>query len=185
MPIPDHDNPPVTASRRGLRLRHTDGGKCSYFEVAEPGELERIRPDLTKAEFDAGIQLRPLWAQGTLLAAPSASCLDRLGMPRRGYHADPADEHRCEAQDRLRAAMRAMGGLGIAGASRSRCASTSAASRQPRSWTRCARRWGSWQSICGRRRLRLRKKEPRRSRGKSRIRLLRLDLRRCPRSRSD
>jgi hypothetical protein len=35
--------PPLVASRRGLRLRFTDGGKRSYFEVESPGELERIK----------------------------------------------------------------------------------------------------------------------------------------------
>jgi hypothetical protein len=42
-------------------------GQQSFYEVEHPGELERIRPSLTHAEFDAGTMLRLLWAEGTLI----------------------------------------------------------------------------------------------------------------------
>jgi hypothetical protein len=106
--------PPVTASRRGLRLRYVDGGKRSYFEVAKPGELERLKPQLTLAEYEAGVRLRQLWASGTMIAEPSASCLNRLGLPPRGYHSGP-DDDRLAAQDALRTACRVMGMMGMGG----------------------------------------------------------------------
>jgi hypothetical protein len=81
---PSPDQLPVTSSRRGLRLRHVDKGQRSYFEVADPGELERIKASLTQAEYDAGLGLRRLWAAGAMNPEPSSSCLDRLGLPPEG-----------------------------------------------------------------------------------------------------
>jgi hypothetical protein len=63
--------PPWISSRCGLRLRHVKGGTQSFYEVAEPGELERLKPSLTGPEYEAGIQLRLLWASGTMLAEPT------------------------------------------------------------------------------------------------------------------
>src|SRR5918992_1847638 len=103
--IPSSDPPPVTSSRRGLRLRHVDDGKRSYFEVADPGELERLRDRLAVAEYEAGLELRRLWAQGTLNPEATSSAMERLGMPRTGF-AEHEDEHRLEAQDELRAVVR-------------------------------------------------------------------------------
>jgi hypothetical protein len=111
---PPSEPPPVTASRRGLRLRHVDGGKRSYFEVECPGELERLKDRMTPAEFDAGIQLRLLWAHGTLNPESQSSCMHRLGMPPRSL-CEHDDDHRLEAQDELRAAIRAMGYMGMSG----------------------------------------------------------------------
>jgi hypothetical protein len=107
--------PPVTSSRRGLRLRHVKGGAQSFFEVEHPGELERINPELTLAEYDAGIMLRLLWARGTMNPETQSSSKSRLGMPRTAFTDDHDDDKRCEAQDELRAACRAMGMLGMAG----------------------------------------------------------------------
>jgi hypothetical protein len=107
--------PPVTSSRRGLRLRHVKGGAQSFFEVEHPGELERVKPDLTPAEFDAGIMLRLLWARGTMNPEATSSSTSRLGMPRAAFTDDHDDDKRCEAQDELRAACRAMGYLGMGG----------------------------------------------------------------------
>jgi hypothetical protein len=114
MQHPPSPEPAVTSSRRGLRLRHVDDGKRSYFEVANPGELERIKPSLTQAEYDAGLELRRLWAAGAMNPEPSSSCIDGLGPPRRGFQ-DHDDEHRLEAQDELRSAIGSMGGLGMCG----------------------------------------------------------------------
>jgi hypothetical protein len=77
--------------------------------------LERIKASLTGPEYDAGLELRRLWAAGTMNPEAQASALDRLGMPPRGHHT-PVDEHRDEAQDALRAALRAMGMMGMSGA---------------------------------------------------------------------
>jgi hypothetical protein len=107
--------PPVTSSRRGLRLRHVDGGSRSYFEVEHPGELERIKPSLTLAAYDAGIMLRLLWVRGTMNPETQASSTSRLGMPRAAFTDHHDDDMRCEAQDELRAAVRAMGYLGMGG----------------------------------------------------------------------
>jgi hypothetical protein len=98
-----------------LRLRHVKGGAQSFFEVAEPGELERIKPELTRAEYDAGIHLRGLWARGTMNPEATASALDRLGMPRSGFAEHEENDERDAAQDELRAACRAMRMLGMAG----------------------------------------------------------------------
>jgi hypothetical protein len=73
--------PPVTSSRRGLQLRHVKGGAQSFYEVEHPGELERIKPSLTRAEYDAGITLRRLWAGGTMNPETQSSSTSRLGMP--------------------------------------------------------------------------------------------------------
>jgi hypothetical protein len=113
MPISDAD-PPVTSARRGIRLRHVDDGKRSYFEVEHPGEVERIKDRLSAAEYEAGIMLRHLWSQGTLNPEAQSSALDRLDMPRTGF-AEHEDEHRLEAQDELRAALRSMGMMGMSG----------------------------------------------------------------------
>jgi hypothetical protein len=107
--------PPVTSSRRGLKLRHIEGGSRSYFEVEHPGELERVKPSLTRAEYDAGITLRRLWAAGTLNPETQSSSTSRLGMPRAAFTDDNDDDHRCEAQDELRAAVRSMRGMGMHG----------------------------------------------------------------------
>jgi hypothetical protein len=106
--------PPVTSSRRGLRLRHVKDGTQSFYEVACPGELERIRHAITRAEYDAGVHLRGLWVHGTLNPEASSSAIDRLGLPRARF-VEHDNEGRLEAQDELRAACKAMGMLGMAG----------------------------------------------------------------------
>jgi hypothetical protein len=111
---PEPEPPPVTASRRGLRLRHVKGAAKSFYEVECPGELERLKDRLASPEFEAGLTLRRLWVAGTMNPETQSSCLDRLGMPPSGFH-DVADERRLEAQDRLRAAVRAMGYMGMGG----------------------------------------------------------------------
>jgi hypothetical protein len=112
--IPASDPPPVTSSRRGLKLRYVNKGQQSFYEVGHPGELERIKPSLTQAEYDAGLELRRLWVAGTMNPESQSSVLSRLGMPPRGYH-DHDDDHRLEAQDELRAALRSMRMLGMGG----------------------------------------------------------------------
>jgi hypothetical protein len=113
-PIPDE--PPVTSSGKVLRLRHVDKGRRSYFEVACPGEPERTKPSLTQAEYDAAVRLRGLWMRGCMNPEASSSSISRLGMPKLTClvaHAE--NDERNEAQDRLRAAMRAMGSVGMGG----------------------------------------------------------------------
>jgi hypothetical protein len=70
--------PPATSSRRGLRLRHVKGGTQSFYDVEHPGELERVRPELTRAKYDAGITLRRLWASGTINPEATSSSTSRL-----------------------------------------------------------------------------------------------------------
>jgi hypothetical protein len=113
MPIPDPEPPPVTSSRRGLKLRYVKDGAQSFYEVAHPGELERLRPELTAGEYDAAIHLRGLWARGAMNPASTASALDRLGMPRSGFSEHEENDERDAAQDALRAAMRSMGTMGM------------------------------------------------------------------------
>jgi hypothetical protein len=89
-----HPDRPVTSSRGGLRLRHVKGGTQSFYEVEHPGELERIKPSLTAAEYDAGIMLRLLWARGTINPETQSSSTSRLGMPRAAFTDDHDDSGR-------------------------------------------------------------------------------------------
>jgi hypothetical protein len=86
-----------------------------FFEVEDPGELERLKDKLSRAEYQAGVALRGLWRRGAMNPAPSASSTSRLGMPRSGFSEHEANDERDAAQDALRAACRAMGMLGMSG----------------------------------------------------------------------
>ena len=100
-----------TTVRKGLRVRTLDDGRRSVVEVAEPGELERLRDagDLTPRQYEAGLALRDLWHEGTLLAEPSSSGLTRLEDPYRRPSPSDISDHRLEANDLLRSAVRALG----------------------------------------------------------------------------
>lgn len=92
--------------RPGLTLRIV--GERSFYEVACAGELERVRGALSSAQYDAALELRRLWHDGTLAPGPTASCLASLeaGTSR---SADVPDR-RLEANDRLRRLLRSMAG---------------------------------------------------------------------------
>jgi hypothetical protein len=141
--------PPVTSSRRGIRLRHAKGGAQSFFEVEHPGELERVKPELTPAEFDAGIMLRLLWARGTMNPEATSPSTSRLGMPRAAFTDDHDDDKRCEAQDELRAACRAMGLLGMAARYAIEVCCYERRVTSQTGCTRCAARCHAWPSTSG------------------------------------
>jgi hypothetical protein len=67
------------------------------------------------------------YGRRTLNPEAQSSCLDRLGMPPRGYHAGADDDQRLEAQDELRAAVRAMGYMACPAGSRLKSPATSGA----------------------------------------------------------
>lgn len=102
-------------ARRGLRLRTVRGSNRSFYEVADPGALEAVREKLTRAEFEAGLELRRLWRAGTLNGEATSSPVSRLGLGRARFYQDNADDARLEAHDRLGAALRSMGMMGMAG----------------------------------------------------------------------
>jgi hypothetical protein len=107
--------PAVVSTRRGLRLRPTNDGARLFFEVEDPGELERLKDQLSRSEYQAGVALRGLWRRGVMNPEPTASAMDRLGMPRGGFAEHEADDERDEAQDELRAAVRSMRYMGMGG----------------------------------------------------------------------
>jgi hypothetical protein len=90
--------PPVVAStRRGLRLRPTNDGARLFFEVEYVGELERLKDQLSRSEYDAGIALRGLWARGAMNPEPTSSAMDRLSMPRSGFCDHEENDERDQA----------------------------------------------------------------------------------------
>jgi hypothetical protein len=105
-------------SRPGLRvceIKSSSGRVINHVvEVENPGEIERLRDYLLPAEYDAALDLRGLWAAGSLNPEARASAVSRLGLPRVGF-SDNYEDHRLEAHDRLKAALRAMGSMGMAG----------------------------------------------------------------------
>lgn len=100
-------------ARKGIVLRQVRGAERSFFEVEHPGELERLKGELTDREYRAGLMLRGLWERGTLNGDPGQSCVARL--EDHGVRSEGMSPARMETHDRLKVAMRAMGMMGMVG----------------------------------------------------------------------